>query len=390
MKRWYLVGLACMALATGCDQGNPMPTSPDGTEAETGLKSAAVTSSAVGAEQVHATAKLIALAMRNREARTAVRDAMRSSPLTEHKLSFKEFLATSAGKVVVREAALGSGLTAASVRERMGRLPPLDFYVPVHAHRLAWRGTADYVVGASVAGRTPSRVFDPSGKELAANLDNRARGTAALFMLQSAEPKGRRIMAQAARSGLTIQDPGDGGQSATLTTVDALGRGVTIDLSVKVPTPGSPAICPTPPYYCAPPPPPPPPTTRLTRLSIDGVCDNGFCFEGNEFEFKTTRPNGTSSTLRIEGVPSTGVLTLSSVLTFTTPVLSGTLRVAVKETDGTSGDDIWAYVTYQPNFPNYVGDILVTAQDNNVAWQMKQRPHVGVFDPYRLALRIAW
>ncbi len=126
---------------------------------------------------------------------------------------------------------------------------------------------------------------------------------------------------------------------------------------------------------------------RLTRLQIDGVCDNGFCFEGNEFEFKTTRPGGTSSTLRIEGVPSTGDLALSAFMIGTTPALSGTLRVAVKETDGTSPDDIWAYVTYTPN---YVGDILVTSQDNGEFWEMKQRPHVGVFDPYRLSLRIAW
>ncbi len=209
MKRLYLGGLACMALATGCDQGTPIPTGPDGAEAETVLESAAVASKAASDERAHATARLISLAMRNREVRTAVRDAMRSSPLTEHKLSFHEFLATSAGRVLVREAALASGITAALVRESMRRLPPLDFYVPVHAHRLAWRGTADYFVGASIAGKAPSKVFDPSGKELVANLDNRARGSGALFMLQSAEPKGRRFMPQAARPGLTIQDPGD-------------------------------------------------------------------------------------------------------------------------------------------------------------------------------------
>ena len=71
----------------------------------------------------------------------------------------------------------------------------------------------------------------------------------------------------------------------------------------------------------------------------------------------------------------------------TTPVLSGTLRVAVKETDGLSGDDIPAYVTYNPN---YVGDILVTSLSNGRFWEMKQRPHVGVFDPYQLALKFAW
>ena len=207
MKRFYLGGLACMALATGCDQGTPLPTGPDGAKAEAVLESAEVASKAAGDEQARATARLISLAMRNPEVRIAVRDAMRSSPLTEHKLSFHEFLTTSAGRVLVREAALASGSTDALVRESMRRLPPLDFYVPVHTHRLAWRGTADYFVGASIAGKAPSKVFDPSGKELVANLENLAGGSGALFMLQSAEPKGRRIMPQAARPGLRFKIP---------------------------------------------------------------------------------------------------------------------------------------------------------------------------------------
>lgn len=388
MRRLLLGALACLALVAGCEQATDAPTGPDNGRTEAALQPAAVESGAGSYAQVHAVAKMVALGLAKPEVRAAVRDAMRSSPVTEHKLAFHEFLATSAGDMLLREAARASGMTTASARATMRRLPALDFYVPVRAHRLAWRGTADYFVGASIAGKAPSKVFDPSGKELIANLDNRARGSGALFMLQSAEPKGRRIMPQAARPGLTIQDPGDGRLSGTLTTIDASGRSVTVDLSELVPIQGvSPTICPTPPNYCVPPPPPPPPSTRLTRLQIDGVCDNGFCWEGNEFEFKTTKPNGTSSTLSIKDVPSTGVLALSSVMIYTTPALSGTLRVAVKETDGSSPDDIWAYVTYTPN---YVGDIPVTSQDNGEFWEMKQRPHVGVFDPYRLALRIAW
>lgn len=139
---------------------------------------------------------------------------------------------------------------------------------------------------------------------------------------------------------------------------------------------------------CPPPPRPPTPNMRLRRIQTDGICDNGFCFEGNEFQFKTSWPNGSSATLTIEGVPSTGDLALNALMIWTTPATLRTLRVAVKETDGSSPDDIWAYVTYDP--PPYVGDIPVTVSDNGAFWEMKQRPRVGVFDPHQLAVQFAW
>jgi hypothetical protein len=327
---------------------------------------------------------MIARALADPAVRAAVRDAMRSSPLTEHKLTFHDFLRTSAGELLVREAARASDISTASLRTRMRRLPMLDFYVPVRAHRLGWHGTADYFVGASVAGDPPSTVFDPSGQEVVANLEKLASESAALFMLQSAERKGRRIKPQALVPGLTIQDPGDGQLSGTLTEVDASGRSVTTDLATLVPVQADlAALCTG--KKCEPPPPPPTPKTRLNRLSIDNVCDNGFCLEGNEFEFRTFR-TGISSTTRIEGVPSAGVLALAHFLISTTPT-SGALTVAVKETDLSSPDDIWAVVTYSPVF---VGDIRLTTADNAASWSMKQRPHVAVDDPYQLALRIDW
>jgi hypothetical protein len=386
MSRRYLGALACLALVIGCDNATQAPTSPDGATMESVLKTAEAGVGAASNAHVYATARMIALGLAHPEVRAAVRDAMRSSLLTEHKLAFHEFVVTPAGRALVQEAARASGTTISSVKATVRRLPPLDFYVPVRAHRLGWRGTADYFVGTNLAGKPSSSVFTPSGEALVANLDKLATGRSALFMLQSAERKSRRIKPQPAVPGLTIQDPGDGQLSGTFITVDASGRSISTDLAELMHDQVEPAA--TCGRKCPPPPPPPTPKTRLNRLEVFEVCDNGFCWEGNEFEFTTTRP-GTAvrDVIKVEDVPSTAYLTLSRFLISTTSPAQGNLVVAVKETDFSSPDDIWAYVTYNPNF---VGDITLTASDNNRYWPMKQRPHVGVFDDYRLSVRIDW
>src|SRR5580765_63337 len=81
-------------------------------------------------DEVEAVTRAIALGMAEPAARHAVRDAMRASPLTEHKLSLREYAASNDGDALIRAAARATGTTTSGLRARIAVLPDLDFYLP--------------------------------------------------------------------------------------------------------------------------------------------------------------------------------------------------------------------------------------------------------------------
>ncbi|HEX8359558.1 MAG TPA: hypothetical protein VF613_05600, partial [Longimicrobium sp.] len=88
--------------------------------------------------------------MNDADVRVQVRNAMRGSPYNEHKLVLQEFAATRAGRRLIESAAQASGTTAHELDGLIAQLPAMDFYAPFQAHRLAWRGGAEVVVGAAM------------------------------------------------------------------------------------------------------------------------------------------------------------------------------------------------------------------------------------------------
>lgn len=148
-REWPLVKLAaifCVAiLGTGClaDPAGPSLSASNGT-----LPSEAHVPGAVEADFV---ARALALAMNDLGIRVLVRDAMRGSAVTEHKLVLQEFAVSEAGRTVVDAAARAVGIPSDSLQRIIASIPPSDFYVPNAEHRMRWRGEGNAFVAAAFA-----------------------------------------------------------------------------------------------------------------------------------------------------------------------------------------------------------------------------------------------
>lgn len=179
-------------------------------------------------------ARAFALAMRREDIRAQVRNALRASPWTEHKLLLQSFVTTPAGRHLVRAAAEAAGTEPAQIQALVAELPLMDFYVPIRGHRLSWRGTADVSVAATLL-HDPEVLtgYRTDGSATIYDLRN-GPPTEALLVMHPAERKSRRIRPQADRPGLVIQDADDGELSGTLLWTGADGRPYEMDRPVPV------------------------------------------------------------------------------------------------------------------------------------------------------------
>ena len=212
--------LALALLAAGCDAPATAP-------------EAAPPVATAEAELQHV-ARAFALAMRDDAARLAVRDALRDSPWDEHQVRLQELAATPAGRRVVAAAAAAVGEDAARMQARIDALPPLDFYVPSREQRLAWRGTADVTVAASLDPENgkPIGGFDRAGRAVGHALQ---AGGGAVLLLAPAEPRAERSRRQPLGRGDVIQAADDGVALPTFTWTDASGKSTTVTLDPQAP-----------------------------------------------------------------------------------------------------------------------------------------------------------
>ena len=163
--------------------------------------------------------------------RAAVRDAMRASPLTEHKLALREFVATAQGEVLLMAAANEVGIGIDDLRASVAKLPDLDFYVPAREQRLTWQGGDDYLVAVSLDAHAPESGYRWDGRSVTLDLSRGVLPEQVVLMLQTAELKSRRIYPQPNGPGLTIQNPEDGQIGGSFVFTDASGTTRTIQLA---------------------------------------------------------------------------------------------------------------------------------------------------------------
>lgn len=162
-------------------------------------------------QDAHYVARGIAGALARPALRAQLRNAMRESRWTDHKLVLQEFVRTHEGAALLAASAEALGTTAEAFVAVVGRLPAMDFYVPFRAHRLSWRGSPDVVVAAAFDGDAPTlQAFTPDGQARTLSLADGAPA-ATLLILHPSEPKALRDLRNRPRIGETIQDPGEGG-----------------------------------------------------------------------------------------------------------------------------------------------------------------------------------
>ena len=283
-------------------------------------------------------ARAIAMAMADQNVRIAVREHMRSSPMSEHKLRLQEYLTGPLGETLLG-AIERSGLSRATFLSRLHSLPEIQFYVPARQQRLTWTGTADVVVSPNLGDGAPGFGYGTSGATVQLHLDKGELPGSALFLLQRAEPMHKRVRSQGATVGNVIQDPTDRDFGGAQIYRDPSGKVVRTvefaDIHRLAFECGSEV------FLC---------NEQggggyssglyLTRLINYGVCDNACVFETLEFEFRTKSQY--NSTLEV----STQLTGIGSVDDWTGSFYISPYRsygqwveVGVWETDSMSGDD---------------------------------------------------
>jgi hypothetical protein len=378
-----VVGVACSG-----DPSQALPSDVSADKSGNQPLEAYINGSNRGPDAVESLARGMALALGASEVRNAVRQAMRQSLMTEHKLVLQDFGATEAGTKLLSGIAEAAGTNEEALREYLRSLPRLDFYMSSREHRLTWRGDEAVLVTSNVASTPQTRAFNTRGEEVGINLRAMVPSRLPLFMLQYEEFKSKRIHAQPQRLGATIQDPDDGEIGVVTMQIDPQGRTTVTDLADVTSRGGM--IEPT--ATCqegqcggggggggsgA---------TYLTRIQTNGVCDNANCSEGNEFKFTSRNSGGVVYTQWITDIPCCTTLGRHDFVSSYSP--GGTITVHTVETDATSNDDTWSVVYYNPNF---VGDVGLTSVDNGAYWYLKENPCCISFDlPYRLVLNFGW
>lgn len=175
--------------------------------------------------------RAFALAMSRQEVRVQLRNAMRASPLTEHKLVLQDFIRTPAGQTLVRAAANAAGKAPHEIDALVSSLPLMDFYVPLREHRMQWRGNADIVVAVALGNDWSAASFYGTDGRLVHLAGSSPPPAGALLMIHPAERKSRRIHPQRNAVGDVIQDPDDGELSGTFAWTDRQGRSREVDLA---------------------------------------------------------------------------------------------------------------------------------------------------------------
>jgi len=348
-------------------------------------------------------AAMVAEAMETPEFRGAMLKVLRASPYAEHAVPLGALVGGPDGSWFIGGLARAGKTDPQAVRALVASLPPLDLYVPRRADRERWDGGLPLLVAARIDAELPRVGYDPEGVPVAIDLTGSAV-TPTLFLLQFAEHKAYRVELSAPRAAGAIQLPSESDEAMAFIRRDASGREVLAQvrdlpndlLGAKYCPPDIPGC---PPEGSGggsgdPEGPPGPPigggTTRLVQLSTFEECDNTFCGEGNEFEFRAYA-TGYTNVLRIEGISSSGTYTYTTVIKTVapfSPIPTNSIAVHVWETDLFNDDHFVFLNGTQISNPHLHTDPTST---NGTLWTLWRSPYIdpAVHDA-KVQVRFTW
>lgn len=156
MRIEMLTLLAVAAFAAGGCGDQPQPTGPTQAHA---IPTGRPTPTPAQNEWL---ARRVARAMGSPAFRALVKAQLDHSPIREHKLQFQRFLEIANWRplnAIARE----NGEVPDTVGARAALAQPLEFYMPVPAHRAAWTGDAHVLVATAVGDHDAPVAFDPEG-----------------------------------------------------------------------------------------------------------------------------------------------------------------------------------------------------------------------------------
>lgn len=175
--------------------------------------------------------RALAMALGDSDVRAQVRDAMRASPFTEHKLVLQDFIKTPNGQHMLDVAARTAGVERVTIEQLISQLPKMDFYMPVREHRLTWRATPDVVLATEFADTPPINGYTTDGRPVRTDFIHSSTPGRAILVMHPAEPKSIRINPQASVPGEVIQELDDGELGGTIITRNSDGSTSVIEMA---------------------------------------------------------------------------------------------------------------------------------------------------------------
>jgi|GEM_PF-1978459 len=155
-----LAALLAVAVAA-CGEASP----------DTPLAPAAGVNAALTVQQTEALGELtraVALALNDAGLRQRVKNDMRLAPYSEHKLVLADYLRGSSGGIVLAKMVRETGRSRTELLDLLRRVGPVEFYMPVAAHRESWTGGAELQVAGSLDEANTTLVgFDLAGRPVA-------------------------------------------------------------------------------------------------------------------------------------------------------------------------------------------------------------------------------
>lgn len=159
----FFLGIATLVAA--CSPADQAITNPDVRRVD-----AASSASSTKADEQRALgdlARIIAQSLGSNQFRGDIKKAMHDAPFREHKLELSKYLTPS----VLARAAAATGTRGDQITALVGRIRPLEIYVPVAEHRETWTGDVAPVVVAQLEEGDPLIAFDSRGKTLVISPD---------------------------------------------------------------------------------------------------------------------------------------------------------------------------------------------------------------------------
>jgi hypothetical protein len=153
--------LSALLLAAACGPDRPAPTAPPASGASALEASGGPT--AADRARAEALARKVALALADPESRAAVGEALATSRVREGKLHFQRLLGAPGSRALIG-LARANGMAPEAFRAEANAAVPLELYLPVPAHRAAWRGGSDYLVATAFADEDAPVAFDARGR----------------------------------------------------------------------------------------------------------------------------------------------------------------------------------------------------------------------------------
>ena len=144
-QKSYVVLALCGAFALDCVDTAPL------TNATASIRAtSAVSELDAEHDALRELTRDLALGLADQAARNKVLADMRQSTVREHKLEFRSYLLSDRGSTLLSSAAGRSGKSPGEIIALAEAVRPLEFYMPVVAHRTTWQGEPQLLVAGEI------------------------------------------------------------------------------------------------------------------------------------------------------------------------------------------------------------------------------------------------